>query len=186
MFNIHKRELMWGGRKLTLALESGLSAGPFLLEGGWFRYSMDRRAPLPGQSDPRFEGWYVQGAWTLTGEPRRYNIATATFDPPKVDKPFRLGAGGGRGVWELAARYSDLDLNYREGSRGTSPVASAVRGGEQKIVTLGVNWYPNQNVRISLMYDWINYDGDSIRPVVVNGRRIGHEDVLVLRAQIDF
>ena len=44
----------------------------------------DRRntgAAVP--SDPDFSGWYVQGAWTLTGEPRTYNPAEARFDAPK-------------------------------------------------------------------------------------------------------
>ncbi|HWA62949.1 MAG TPA: porin, partial [Caulobacteraceae bacterium] len=100
------------------------------VQGEYWRIDVDRRASA--LANPHFSGWYVQGAWTITGQPRRYNIATATFDPPKVDKPFGLH-GGGPGVWELAVRWSDLDLNYLAGAPGTAPVASAIRGGEQKI-----------------------------------------------------
>lgn len=125
------------------------------VQGEYFHIDVKRRASL--LSDPDFSGWYVQGAWTITGEPRRYSIATATFDPPKVDKPFNLKAGTW-GAWELAARYSDLDLNYLAGAPGAAAVASAIRGGEQKTTTLGVNWYPNAVVRFQADYQHVDVD----------------------------
>ncbi len=50
----------------------------------------------------------------------------------------------------------------------------------------GVNWFPVQNIRVSLMYTWVGYNGDSIRPLLINGKRIDHEDVLLARFQVDF
>ncbi|MCH1933237.1 OprO/OprP family phosphate-selective porin, partial [Shewanella sp. A25] len=73
------------------------------------------------------------------------------FDAPKVEAHFDL-ARGTWGVWEMAARYSDLDLDYLAGAAGRAPVAGAIRGGEQKILTLGLNWYPNGNVRFLADY----------------------------------
>jgi phosphate-selective porin OprO/OprP len=125
----------------------------FSVQGEYFDIEVNRRASA--LSDPHFSGWYVQGAWTITGQPRRYSIATATFDPPRGDKPFSLKTGEW-GVWEIAARYSDLDLNYRAGAPGTAQVASAIRGGEQKAVTLGVNWYPNSVVRFQADYQHVD------------------------------
>lgn len=119
----------------------------FTLQGEYYGIEVDRKGAL---ANPKFNGWYVQGAWTLTGEARRYGIATATFDAPRVEKPFNPRAGQ-LGVWEIAARYSDLDLNFRQGAGG-APVASAVRGGEQKAFTIGLNWYPNNNVRFLADY----------------------------------
>jgi len=134
----------------VLGGEAGVSSGPFLVEGEYFRYKIDRRnSTLP---DPHFKGWYVQGVWVLTGENRPYNPAEARFDAPKMNYNFNPAAGTW-GTWEVAARYSDLDLNYREGAQGTTPLATtgAIRGGEQKIYSVGLNWYLNPSMR--LMFD---------------------------------
>lgn len=135
--------------------ELGWQQKQFTLQGEYFRIDVDRRNSV--LADPRFAGWYAQAAWTLTGETRRYNPANGGFDAPKVDKPFNLNARKW-GVWELAARWSDLDLNYRAGAGGTAPAASAVRGGEQQIFTLGLNWYANNNVRFLADYQHVDVD----------------------------
>ncbi|HEX7944046.1 MAG TPA: porin [Phenylobacterium sp.] len=125
-------------------VEAAAQFRAFSLQGEAFRIGVERRASaLP---DPKFSGWYLQGAWTLTGEARRYNIASATFDAPKVEKPFSL-KDRNWGVWELAARYSDLDLDD-----------GAVRGGEQQVWTLGLNWYPNNAVRFQANYQHVDVD----------------------------
>jgi len=126
----------------------------FTLQGEYYGIEVDRKGVLP---NPKFNGWYVQGAWTLTGEARRYGIATATFDAPRVEKPFDLKSKQW-GVFEIAARYSDLDLNYRAGALGSAQVASAIRGGEQKAFTIGLNWYPNNNVRFLADYQRVEVD----------------------------
>jgi phosphate-selective porin OprO/OprP len=127
----------------------------FSVQSEYYHIDVQRRASA--LSDPEFSGWYVQGAWTITGQPRRYGIATATFDAPRGEKPFNLKTGDW-GVWELAARYSDLDLNYLAGASGTAQDASAIRGGRQKIVTLGVNWYPNSVVRFQADFQHVEVD----------------------------
>ncbi|HEY8618370.1 porin [Phenylobacterium sp.] len=160
------------------------------VQAEYYGIEIDRRASA--LADPSFDGWYVQGAWTITGQPRRYSIATATFDSPRGD-PFSLKKRTW-GVWELAARYSDLDLNYLAGSGGAQ-VASAVRGGEQKIITLGLNWYPNQVVRFQAA--WQHVDVDRLSPggtafgagalTPPAGAQIGQEfDIWSLRTQYAF
>jgi phosphate-selective porin OprO/OprP len=52
------------------------------------------------------------------------------------------------GAWELALRYSRLDLDFHSGAAGTSATADAIRGGMQDIWTFGVNWYINTNVKL--------------------------------------
>jgi phosphate-selective porin OprO/OprP len=127
----------------------------FSAQGEYFQIQVERRASA--LSDPDFSGWYIQGAWTLTGEPRRYNIASATFDAPRVEKPFSR-KGGTWGAFELAARYSNLDLNYLAGVPGQAATASAIRGGEQKITTVGLNWYPNAVVRFQAHFQHVDVD----------------------------
>lgn len=136
-------------------VELGLQHKAFSLQAEHFWVDVDRRTA--GLDDPAFAGWYVQGAWTLTGQPRRYNAASGGFDAPRVETPFDLGSGAWA-VWELAARYSDLDLDFRPGAPGWAPVAGAVRGGRQKILTLGLNWYPNANVRFLADYQRVEVD----------------------------
>jgi len=166
----------------VVGLEGGLSAGPFMVESEWFRYRIERRlttaAILP---DPHFTGWYVQGVWVLTGENRPYNPVEARFDAPKQLYNFNPEAGTW-GAFEVAARYSVVDLNYREGGLATLPVVGAIRGGEQKIMTLGLNWYLNPTIRMMLDYQHVDIDRLS-----ATGVQIGQEyDAVAARAQMSF
>jgi len=163
----------------------------FTVQGEYFDISIQRRASL--LPDPHFSGWYVEGAWTLSGQPRRYNPATATFDPPKVETPFDRTTGAW-GVWEAAVRYSDLDLNYREGVEGSPTPFGGVRGGEQQIFTAAVNWYPNSVVKFSAAYQ--NVSVDRLSPggtafiagsTPPNGAQVGQDlDIFSVRAQYAF
>ncbi|HEX8570241.1 MAG TPA: porin [Caulobacteraceae bacterium] len=171
----------------TAGVEFAAQRGRVMLQGEYFQYGIDRRASA--LADPRFHGWYVEGSWVLTGEKRRYNAATATFDAPTPDEPFDRSAGAW-GAWELAARYSLLDLNFDEGAPGTTPATGAVRGGEQSIWTLGLNWYLNPNVRFMLQGQHVEIDRLSPNAATFltpAGAQIGQElQTLALRAQLGF
>lgn len=113
--------------------------------------------------DVNISAWYAFVSYILTGESRCYDLGSATFDRPNVKKSFREG---GPGAWEVAARFSSIDLDD-----GT------IRGGTQDDVTLGLNWYMNSNTKLMFNYvralvDHDNYDGDL--------------DVFQMRAQVDF
>jgi phosphate-selective porin OprO/OprP len=124
-------------RVVAWGLEAAAQLHALTLQSEYSHIGVERRASA--LSDPDFSGWYVQGSWTLTGEPRRYAMSSGAFDIPRPKKPFNLKTGGW-GAWEIAARYSDLDLNDTSG-------AAPIRGGEQQVWTLGLNWYPNAAVR---------------------------------------
>jgi len=159
--------------------EAAFQVRNFLVEGEVFRYEIERRASvLP---DPKFRGWYVQGSWVLTGEPRPYNPVEGRFDAPKQTYNFNPAAGTW-GAFELAARYSVLDLNFREGVAGAAGPTGAVRGGEQKIITVGANWYLNPSMRLMLDYQHVDIDR-----LTSAGARAGQEyDAVAARAQVTF
>lgn len=133
----------------ALGLEFGAQRKNVFVQAEYFNIDVERRNSV--LRDPKFDGWYVQAGWTLTGEPRRYSTVTAGFDNPRPAKPFDLKKGQW-GALELAARYSNLDLNFLSGGPGNPALPGAIRGGEQNILSLGVNWYLNNVVSVSAAY----------------------------------
>jgi phosphate-selective porin OprO and OprP len=147
-------------------------------QAGYYGFEIDRSgvayATTTGTQivQPRadhFSGWYVQSTWLLTGEERLYNVGTGAFTPPQVTTPLNFEKGNW-GALELAARYSDLDLNDHVNDTSNVVIANAagapagthtydfyntVRGGDQRILTLGLNWYPNSVVRFAVNYELI-------------------------------
>jgi phosphate-selective porin OprO/OprP len=135
-------------------LEFAVQNKNLMVQSEYFDVKLDRRGPAAGVTDPKFTGWYVEGSWVLTGEARRYNPNNFAFDAPSIHSPFDLKKGTW-GAWELAGRYSVADLNYHQNA---TLVADRVRGGEQKITSVGVNWYPNSIVKFSLSYLDVSID----------------------------
>jgi phosphate-selective porin OprO/OprP len=124
----------------VVSAEVGGAIGPFHAQGEWFDYSVSR---LRGASDLHFAGGYVQAGYILTGEKRKYLQHDAAFGGVHPTHPFFWDVAGGIGAWEIAARYSYMDLNDK-----------TVFGGKQENVTVGLNWYPNDNMRV--MFNWIH------------------------------
>jgi phosphate-selective porin OprO/OprP len=124
--------------------EAAGTYGPLFFQGEYFWYNIDRTAfaPLPSL---KFQGGYAEAAYVLTGETRPYNPASASYGPIRPANPFSL-SGGGWGAWEIAGRYSTIDLNDRVGA------ATGIAGGRQTVYTLALNWYANGNVRLMLDY----------------------------------
>lgn len=140
----------------ALGLEFGAQRRNLYLQAEYFDIAVERRASaLP---DPDFSGWYVQGSWVLTGESRNYNAGSAGFDGPKPAKAFSLEKGTW-GAWELGLRYSVLDLNYRENDL---PALGSIRGGEQEILSVGLNWYLNPGM--AMQFTWRNVSVDRTSP----------------------
>jgi phosphate-selective porin OprO/OprP len=124
------------------------------IQGEYFDIALDRRNPAANVSDPKFKAWYVEGSWVLTGEARKYNVNTFAFDAPAIDKPFDPRKGQW-GAWELAGRYSVADLNHHEYA---TLAADRVRGGDQTIASVGLNWFPNGVTKFSLDYLDVSVD----------------------------
>jgi phosphate-selective porin OprO/OprP len=143
----------------VLGVEAGVNWKNWYLQAENFRYGIERPASSP-LADPSFGGYYVQGSWILTGETRRYDVANGSFQAPRPFVP--VSSAGGLGAWELALRYSHLDLDFRDGLPGTAAAADSIRGGTQDIWTFGVNWYLNPNVR--LLFNYLHVDVDRLNP----------------------
>ena len=141
-------------------LEAGATWKNWYLGAESFHYGIERTAATAALSDPTFEGFYVQGSWILTGETRRYDIASGAFQAPRPFVPFT--SAGGMGAWEFALRFSHTELDYHAGAFGTAAAADAIRGGVQDIWTLGVNWYLKPSVKI--MLNWLHVDVDRLNP----------------------
>jgi phosphate-selective porin OprO/OprP len=150
----------------------------FYGQGGYFGFEATRHAStLP---NPSFDGWYVQGSWVLTGESKPYRPEKGAYGLPTPAEPFSFSEGGGLGAWEVAARYSDLDLDYHPGVAGFAAPADGIRGGDQKIWTLGLNWYPNSAIRFVLDYQHT----DVSRLGSTGGDAGAHLDAVALRTQL--
>jgi phosphate-selective porin OprO/OprP len=139
--------------------------------GPWWWQAEYLAALLDTENDGTltFGGYYVQTGYVLTGEKRNYNHARGTFTPPVPKKNFNPFGGKGNtgwGAWEVAGRYSHVDLSDGD-----------VDGGKQDAYTLGLNWYANQNVRWALNY---------IHNEIDNEFYGGNFDVLQSRVQITF
>src|SRR6266404_1703158 len=156
--------------------EAAGTYGPLFFQGEYFWYNIDRNAfaPLPSL---RFQGGYAEAAYVLTGETRPYKSASASYGGIAPANPFSL-TGGGWGAWEIAGRYSTIDLNDRLAT------ASGIAGGRQTIYTLALNWHVNGNVRF--MFDYLH--GDVAKQVsAINARDAGAKfDAVAMRTQIAF
>lgn len=116
-----------------------------------------------------FPGAYGQLAWLVTGEVRPYNRISGVFG--RVKPLHDLGKDGW-GAWELATRYSYLDLNERSSAGPTTP------GGRLADVTIGVNWYWNSFAKLQFNYILATLD----RPAVGDSST----SIFGVRGQVDF
>jgi len=136
-----------GALDIDSATEWGVeSAGEwksFYAQAGYLRYGIARH----GAPDLALGGWYAEASLVLTGEGRIYGKSSAAFAAPKPKSPLE---NGGWGAWELACRYSVVDLDQNAGSAGAAAPADGLRGGEQKIWTAGLNWYPDTVFKLAL------------------------------------
>jgi phosphate-selective porin OprO/OprP len=138
------------------AANGGANFENFFLGGEYARFMIDREGLLGGPKldRPDFSGWYVEGSWVITGEPKTYTVSATNnevggFSAPKVASPFSF-AGDSWGAWELTARYSDTDLNWNQNQAVLADGLPGIAGGEERIVMLGLNWYLNNNIKLQV------------------------------------
>jgi phosphate-selective porin OprO and OprP len=119
--------------------------GSAYAQAEYFHYSVARQ----GLPDLNFNGGYVEASYTLTGESHKYSAGCGCYGGISPAHPFSLKTGGW-GAFEVAARYSVVDLN--DNFTAGSTVGNGFAGGKQTIYAFGINWYPNNNLRFMLDY----------------------------------
>jgi len=133
-------------------LQSAVVLGPLSFQAEWDA----TRVEQIGGGPVVLSGWYVQASYFLTGEHRNYNREVGTFWEPTVRRPFvctdgRSAVAQGPGAWEVAARLAYLDFDSPNLPRGSNGLPVGTR---QTTITVGLNWYLNDNARI--MVDWVH------------------------------
>jgi phosphate-selective porin OprO/OprP len=125
--------------------------GPLSLQSEW-AFAWINAPVVSGtrSGDLGFHGGYVQLSYFLTGENRGYDRRLGRSATTYIARPFtnawvvRDEEGGlccGTGAWELAARWSYLNLND-----------GPVQGGVMNAWDLGVNWYLSNNMKLQIEY----------------------------------
>lgn len=157
-------------------LEAAIVAGPFSVQTEYVVANVNEAIFPAGSAtsvgDATFHGFYVFASYFLTGESRAYERKMARFTRIKPYENFwlvRTGEGCclGRGAWEVAARYSIVDLND-----------SGIDGGQLEDFTAAVNWYWNPNMRIQMNYVLAHRD--------LEGPGSGDASAFGLRFSLDF
>jgi phosphate-selective porin OprO/OprP len=143
--------------------------GPFALQS---EYTHSLVNGDDGQKNVGFWGAYGQVSYFLTGEHKVYEPEYGRFGRVKPKANFDP-ARGEWGAFEIAARYSYLDLDDR-----------SVEGGRLWDVTAGVNWYLFPNARVMLNYVHADVSGRQVAAPAFNVGGTG--DIVQTRLQIDF
>lgn len=145
-----------------LGIEGAVVYGPLSVQGEFIQAWADR--PDGHSRTGYFHGAYGYISYFLTGENRKYSKSSGAFSGVSPKKNFSL-KDGTWGAWEIAARYSYLDLDQKR---------QDITGGILNDVTLGLNWYLTPNLRAMLNYVHTHRVG------------VGHADGVQARVQVTF
>ena len=139
-----------------MGAEMAFVMGSFSVQGEYVMNSVE------AMEDYSFSGYYGQVSYFLTGEKRKYKNSLAGFDRVKPNKNMKEGEG--LGAFEVAARYSSMDL-------------SEAHAGTLNDITVGLNWYLNSCTRLMFNYVMGTLDNHGVETT---------ENTFQCRMQIDF
>ncbi len=151
--DFYKSHYLVNGVRRRTGFEMRLRPGPFSLKAEYIRVTEERRGESVEDSDLSplvAKGWYVSGTWAVTGEVKSNGL----------DEPIRPFMQGGAGAVEVAARVEKLTFGSEAGFAApnepgsTSHRADVVLGNADRVVTVGLNWYPNRWIK--LQFNLIN------------------------------
>ena len=158
-------------------VEAAGSLDHVFVQGEYYHYVVDARAGVtatPGNlqggapgPNLEFNGGYVEASYSIGGR-RLYDPTRGAYTGVIPQTPLAPGSGGW-GALELAGRLSIVDLNSpylttaKLGSAYTAPGvftggSTSYGGGEQTAYGIGINWYPNLNMRFMLDYEHVVVD----------------------------
>ena len=118
----------------------------------------------------RHNAWQTAASIVLTGEKNSYadGVTPARpFDPKR----------GRWGAWELAARYSELDIDDDVFALALASNVTSVSRAQAWAV--GINWYLTRHVKYVLNYERTRFTGGA-----AGGTNHEPENVLIARLQL--
>ena len=127
-----------------IGFEGVVNVGPVQVVGEYQSNWVSRE----GFNQVQLDGGYVYVSYFLTGEHMPWDRSSGTLGRIKPFQNFWLVdkcdgcRDGGWGAFQLAARYSAIDLSDED-----------VLGGEAEGFTLSMNWYWNPNARVQVNYN---------------------------------
>lgn len=153
--------------EIFIDLEAALVYDHFTVQGEYMWVQVDADAG----TDPEYWGWYAQASYIFGAPCRNYARGSGAFVAPKVKNPFDCKERCAMGAWEVALRYSYVDLD--DGDK---------RGGRCGDIVAGVNWWLNPNAKLMM-----NYVHGEVRGAL--GERFaspgdGSVDAVVVRFQV--
>jgi phosphate-selective porin OprO/OprP len=175
----------------------------FFAQGEYYHYVIDTRAGVPalpgnlqgGVPGPtlNFDGGYLQASYSIGGT-RHYDPTRGAYTGVIPETPMAWGTAGW-GALELAGRYTIVNLNSADLTTAVlGPAYSApgvftggtttYGGGKETTYGVGLNWYPNNNMKFMLDYEHVVVDN----PQFFNGTnyRGATIDWIAARSQIVF
>ncbi|MES2304330.1 MAG: porin [Gemmatimonadota bacterium] len=114
--------------------EAAMVFGRLALQGEYTKVTVRR---LTNLADASFKGGYAFASLFLTDDTKEYLPHDGEFD--------RIHPKSSGGAWEVAVRYSTLDLNDK--TTGVN-----ILGGKGTNYTAGLNWYINTNFKWMFNY----------------------------------
>jgi phosphate-selective porin OprO/OprP len=165
----------------VFGIEAAASLYNFFVQGEYYHYAVDTRAGVTGVPGNlqggvpgptlNFDGGYAEASYTFGGK-RFYDPSRGAYTGVIPEVPLAPGSPGW-GALEVAGRFSIVDLNSlflttaTLGSAYTAPGVftggtTKYGGGEQTSYGVGLNWYPNLNMRFMLDYEHIVVDNPQV------------------------
>ena len=130
-YNIFGGELLYINKRLTV-------------QGEYIMSNIDRfesTDPDDNRESISYSGGYGFVSFFLTDDTHQYDASDA--------EAARIVPSSKNGAWEVAARYSTVDLNDEDAD---------AQNGASTSFTVGVNYYPNANVKLMLNYGHVDND----------------------------
>jgi phosphate-selective porin OprO/OprP len=144
------------GRRRRIGIETRWRPGPFSVQSEFSRLTTERLGQSIVDADlPPLIGtaWYLQGTWIATGERKTRG----------ADAPRRPLFEGGIGSIELAARVEAVRFHSNvAGQASTGLRAETILPRSDRVLTLGVNWWPRRwaKLQANLIRDTIAAPSD--------------------------
>ncbi len=123
---------------------------------------LDQTDATIASDDLTFSGWYAQANYFLTGESREFKIKDVKFGG--VTPTHSCGA------WQIATRYSTINLDNKD-----------IQGGKEDNISAALSWYPSKQIR--WMANYVRANVKQQNPALPDKRIM---DMLGVRLQIIF